>query len=192
MVARCAPDVSPITITALIDTESARNPYAVANVSDGESKSFKSRGTALAYVNNLERLGKTYSAGLMQIYSKNFKSYGLTNESVFDSCENLKAGSKILIENYSKQSGDNVQKNIRNALSRFYSGNDERGYVREYKVDGKSYVQRVEEKAYKVPALKPLDQSEENENEPGNELIVGNKSGDINKSSSWDVFGDFK
>ncbi|MCZ5009193.1 transglycosylase SLT domain-containing protein [Escherichia coli] len=47
-------------------------------------------------MNTLAKSGKHFSAGLMQIYSKNFKALGLDNENVFDPCENIKAGAEIL------------------------------------------------------------------------------------------------
>ncbi|NDO82816.1 conjugal transfer protein TraB [Citrobacter sp. NCU1] len=190
--ARCAPDVHPVTINALIETESGKNPYAVANVSDNESRQFKSREEAIKYVNTLDRQGKNYSAGLMQINSKNFQSYGLDNNTVFDVCKNIQIGAKILTENFERQQGGSDQKKIRNALSRYYSGNDKRGYVKEFNYDGKSYVERVEQKAYKVPALLPPDENALEFNSSKDITTVKTETNIIEKTSSWDVFGDFK
>ncbi|TNV16131.1 lytic transglycosylase domain-containing protein [Buttiauxella sp. B2] len=192
MISRCAPDVHPVTINALIDTESGRNPYAVANVSDNESKQFKSLSSAIAYVNNLERQGKNYSAGLMQINSKNFKAYGLDNNTVFDVCKNIEAGAKILTDNYAAQKEGGEQKKIRNALSRYYSGNDKRGYVKEINYDGKSYVERVEQKAYKVPAILPTEKDSRELDDTGGSVFVKNESILSEEAPPWDVFGDFK
>lgn len=143
-------------------------------------------------MNDLDRQGKNYSAGLMQIYSKNFRAYGLDNNSVFDVCKNIKVGAKILTENYERQKGGSDQLKVRNALSRFYSGNDKRGYVRELNYDGKSYVERVEQKAYKVPALLPPDKNIIDLNESNDIATVKIETDIIEKTSSWDVFGDFK
>lgn len=74
---QCAPAVSPVTLNAIVQTESSGNPYIVANISDGISKSFSNKGSAVAYLNTLAKSGKHFSAGLMQIYSKNFKALGL-------------------------------------------------------------------------------------------------------------------
>ncbi|WP_083772826.1 lytic transglycosylase domain-containing protein [Erwinia tasmaniensis] len=190
--ARCAPDVHPVTINALIETESGRNPYAVANVSDNESRQFKSLEEAIRYVNNLDRQGKNYSAGLMQINSNNFKSYGLDNNKVFDVCKNIQVGAKILTENFERQQGGSEQKKVRNALSRFYSGNDKRGYIKEFNHDGKSYVERVEQKAYKVPALLPPDNNSLDLSISKDIATVKTETNFIQRTSSWDVFGDFK
>ncbi len=128
----------------------------------------------------------------MQINSKNFQAYGLDNTSVFDVCENIKVGAKILTENYERQKGGSDQKKVRNALSRYYSGNDKRGYVREINKDGKSYVERVEQKAYKVPALLPPDNNTLDVNESEDITIVKTENNNFKKTSTWDVFGDFK
>lgn len=143
-------------------------------------------------MNNLDRQGKNYSAGLMQINSKNFKSYGIDNNSVFDACENIKVGAKILTENFDRQQGGNNQKKIRNALSRYYSGNDKRGYVKELNYDGKSYIERVEQKAYKVPALLPPDKDSLGLSVSKDVATIKTESNITEKTTSWDVFGDFK
>lgn len=143
-------------------------------------------------MNNLNRKGKNYSAGLMQINSKNFKHYGLDNNTVFDVCQNIKVGAKILTENYERQQGGSDQLKVRNALSRYYSGNDKRGYVKELNYDGKSYVERMEQKAYKVPALLPPDNVSVDFNESRDITTVKTDTNTIEKTLSWDVFGDFK
>nr|WP_280113422.1 transglycosylase SLT domain-containing protein [Escherichia coli] len=83
---QCAPDVSPDTMNALIMTESGANPYVIANVSDGTSKYFKDEKGAIEYAEKLTTENKRFSAGLTQIYSKNFPSLNLTNKTVFDPC----------------------------------------------------------------------------------------------------------
>jgi len=152
---------------------------------------------AIAYVNDLDRQGKNYSAGLMQINSKNFTSYGVNNETVFDLCSNIKAGAKILTENYIRQGGDDEQINLRKALSRYYSGNDKRGFTKEFNVDGKSYVERVEQKVYKVPALLPsnvvpaLSPLGDNKDNSNDEQVFVKSETDTKTVSTWDVFGDY-
>lgn len=143
-------------------------------------------------MNNLDRQGKNYSAGLMQINSKNFKLYGLDNNSVFDVCKNIQIGAKILTENFERQQGGSDQKKIRNALSRYYSGNDKRGYIKELNYDGKSYVERVEHKAYKVPSLLPPDRNTLDLNDSKDIATVKTEIKNNVKTSEWDVFGDFK
>ncbi|WP_226326719.1 hypothetical protein [Escherichia coli] len=80
LISQCAPDVSPDD--ALIMTESGANPYVIANVSDGTSKYFKDEKGAIEYAEKLTAENKRFSAGLTQIYSKNFPSLNLTNKTV--------------------------------------------------------------------------------------------------------------
>ncbi|EPR9285177.1 lytic transglycosylase domain-containing protein [Escherichia coli] len=184
LLSQCAPDVSPVTGMALIQTESGGNPYVVANVSDGVSKAFDDEKAAVAYVNGLSRQGKTYSAGLMQIYSQNFSVYKVDNSTIFDPCTNIKVGAQILTENYESQKEGDVQMNLRKSLSKYYSGNETRGFKKEKQFDNTSYVERVEKKAYTVPALKPSGLNDEAED---------NSNSNVKKTDAqtWDVFGDF-
>lgn len=182
LISQCAPNVSPVTINAIIQTESGGNPFVIANVSDRESKYFDKKEQAVSYVNILSREGKTYSAGLMQIYSKNFSQYAVDNESVFDPCTNIKVGAKILTENYKQQKEDDEQLNLRKSLSLYYSGNETTGFKKEIKYGNTSYVERVETKAFNVPALKPSIQEPTESEEPFKMET---------NSQMWDVFGDF-
>lgn len=177
---QCAPSVSPDTLNPLIQTESGGNPYAVANVTDKTSRFFSKKETAIMYVDKLEKEGKNYSAGLMQINSANFSAYHLDNDSVFDPCTNINAGARILSENYHKQKEGDEQLNLRQSLSLYYSGNTKTGFKKEKKFNNTSYIERVEQKAYAVPALKPSGpQTDETKTNPLT-------------TESWDVFGDFK
>lgn len=192
---QCAPDVSPKTLNAFVSVESAANPYVVANVSDKTSHYFKSKDAAIKFVNNLERENKTYSAGLMQVYSKNFKAYGLNNENVFDYCTNIKAGAEILKQCYATataETGDQ-QAAIRKAASCYYSGNLIRGFKKE--TDGKSYVDRIELAANKfsVPEIKTgaesdLVETATLEAEKSKSAVYTEQSKSKNQ---WDVFGDY-
>ncbi|MGL4928268.1 MAG: lytic transglycosylase domain-containing protein [Plesiomonas shigelloides] len=180
---QCAPNISPVTLDAIIKTESSGNPYVVANIDDGTSHKFKSQPEATRYINALSRDGKRFSAGLMQIYSGNFPALGLDNNTVFDSCTNIKAGAKILTNNYESIKEGNEQEKLNKALSMYYSGNKTRGLKKEPEYANTSYVERVRNKAYKVPALRA---------EPTNNnrsAIVENST--KNNTQQWDVFGDF-
>lgn len=177
---QCAPSVSPDTLNPLIQTESGGNPFAVANVTDKTSRFFSNKETAIMYVDKLAKEGKNYSAGLMQINSANFSAYHLDNSSVFEPCTNIKAGAKILSENYHKQKESDEQLNLRQSLSLYYSGNTKTGFKKEKNFNNTSYVERVEQKVYDVPALKPSSTH-----------AAETKSNPLT-TESWDVFGDFK
>lgn len=120
----------------------------------------------------------------MQIYSQNFSVYKVDNSTIFDPCTNIKVGAQILTENYESQKEGDVQTNLRKSLSKYYSGNETRGFKKEKQFDNTSYVERVEKKAYAVPALKPSGLNDEAED---------NINSNVKKTETqmWDVFGDF-
>lgn len=192
----CAPDVSPVTLNAVIKTESGGNPYQVANVSDGVSRSFNDADAAVKYLNELSGANKRFSAGLMQIYSGNFSALGLTNKSVFQPCENIKAGASILKENYQKQTGNDTQANVLKSLSMYYSGNDKSGFIKEKQFKNTSYVERVQNNVYTVPELKKNGGGEPTpESNKPTEIVTETETEtetENEMSQQWDVFGDFK
>lgn len=186
---QCAPDVSPVTLNALVGVESAGKPYVVANVTDNTSHYFDNKEKAIFFLNDLSSQKKRYSAGLMQIYSGNFQAYGLTNETVFDHCTNIKTGAEILKSCYntaSKETSD-PQIALRKAMSCYYSGNFTRGFKQES--DGKSYVQRIELKVNKdfaVPEMKVA--GEQKKSSPDKTVVYSNQE---KQKNDWDVFGDY-
>lgn len=183
LINQCAPNVSPDTMNALIMTESGANPYVIANVSDGVSKYFKDEKGAIEYAEKLTTENKNFSAGLTQIYSKNFPSLNLTYKTVFDPCTNIKAGAAVLTDNYLKQKeGTDYQKILR-ALSLYYSGNELTGFKKEKKFNNTSYLERITRNAnfYIVPSIR--NKTDESEITPPND--------EKKTSPEWDVFGDF-
>lgn len=187
---QCAPDVSPVTLNALIGVESEGKPYVVANVTDNTSHYFDNKEKATSFLNKLSSQNKRYSAGLMQIYSGNFQAYGLTNESVFDHCTNIKAGAAILKDCYVRatKETEEPQEAIRKAVSCYYSNNFTRGFKQE--ADGKSYVQRIESKVNKdfaVPEIK-VGSGEQKNSTPDKNVVYSNQE---THKNVWDVFGDY-
>lgn len=189
---QCAPGVAPETLMPLVAVESAAKPFVVANVTDNTSHFFDEKERAVAFVNTLAAQGKNYSAGLMQINAKNFTWLGLTNETVFDHCANIRAGAKVLQSCYARAAKNETseQTALRNALSCYYSGNFQRGYAKE-KTDGKSYIERIETKAVAgvIPALQVDGQTATPAASPAvkpPEFVVSGDEGE-----SWDVFGDY-
>lgn len=191
---QCAPNVAPETLNAVVNVESAGKPFVVANVTDNTSHSFDDKGRAVAFLNDLTRKNKNYSAGLMQINSANFKWLGVSNENIFDSCTNIKAGGKVLQQCWLKAKASELddQKTLRNALSCYYSGNFVRGYKKE-KTDGRSYIERIENKAVArvsgtVPAIRVNGQNDVIDSAP---IRLSSFMVTENKSESWDVFSDY-
>jgi type IV secretion system protein VirB1 len=140
---QCAPSVHPTTLQALVKTESDFNPYAIGVVGGHLARQPRSRDEAVATARALETAGWNYSMGLAQVNRANLRAYGLTLESVFDRCMNLRAGGAILSNCYKRASvgRSEPQDTVRAALSCYYSGNFTRGFKPD--LSGTSYVQRV-------------------------------------------------
>ncbi|PAV06575.1 hypothetical protein CBG25_05590 [Arsenophonus sp. ENCA] len=188
--AQCAPSVAPETLMPLVSVESAQEPFAVANITDNTSHYFDKQSDAVKFLNMLTRQGKNFSAGLMQINAKNFSGLGLTNETVFDYCTNIKAGSQILKKCYLKtaKKEKNEQVAIRKALSCYYSGNEKRGYKKE--ANGTSYIERIELKSVrgKSPVVPALITGNKQTKES-----IKNKSFFMmdSETEGWDIFKDY-
>jgi type IV secretion system protein VirB1 len=157
MLLACAPLVAPGTARALIDVESAGNPYAIGVVAGSLVRQPRNLSEALATARALEAAGWNFSVGLGQVNKKNFAQYGLTLETAFDPCSNLQAMQGILgecFERASVRSGE--QAALRQAFSCYYSGNFQTGFDH-------GYVQRVIA-AYRVGhrnvGRTPIDSSE--------------------------------
>ncbi len=143
---QCQNILNPVVIRTIIDIESSRNQFALAAVTD----KFIINNTlklsdAIEQIDRLEKLGISYSAGLMQINDKNFNSFGLDKYSVFEPCTNIYVGAQIFkncYERSKKKFGNNsALNNLRNAASCYFSGNFKTGY---YLPKGESYVQRFD------------------------------------------------
>ncbi|MFX1689747.1 lytic transglycosylase domain-containing protein [Paraburkholderia sp. A2RI-6] len=140
---QCAPAVHPTTLQALVKAESGFNPYAIGVVGGHLVRQPRNRDEAVATVRALEAAGWNYSMGLAQVNRANLRVYGLTPETAFDPCANLRAGGAILADCYTRAAagGRVPQDAVRAALSCYYSGNFTRGFKPD--VGGTSYVQRV-------------------------------------------------
>ncbi|MBN3786110.1 lytic transglycosylase domain-containing protein [Burkholderia sp. Ac-20353] len=140
---QCAPTVHPTTLQAVVKTESGFNPYAIGVVGGRLARQPRTRDEAVATARALEAAGWNYSMGLAQVNRANLRIYGLTAETVFDPCANLRAGGAILADCYTRASsgGRAPQDAVRAALSCYYSGNFTRGFQPDS--GGTSYVQRV-------------------------------------------------
>lgn len=205
--AQCAPDVAPETLNSLVNVESGGNPYAIAVVYDKSVDKkdkflFEQPSTELEALNIIKELQnqskhKSFSVGLMQVNSVNFKTYGLTNDNMFNACKNIEAGAEIFKACYFLAQKNNPNTNEQNLLriasSCYYSGNEMTGFKVEN--NGKSYVNRINDsvaKVYTVPAIKPLNETEikssvlitqENDFKPQDAPSI--------KVKSWDVFEDY-
>jgi type IV secretion system protein VirB1 len=139
---QCAPNVHPTTLQAIVRTESGFNPYAIGVVGGHLVRQPKSRAEAISTAKALDAQGLNFSMGLGQVNRVNLAGYGLTYESVFDLCANLKAGGGILHECYERATSQlGTGHALGAAISCYYSGNFTRGFQADQV--GTSYVQRV-------------------------------------------------
>lgn len=148
---RCAPDVHPATLAAIVTTESGGNPYAIG-VNKGQRLERQPRSAveALAVAHKLIAAGANVDLGLGQINVKNLAWLGLNVADVFDPCRNLEAAGRVLGECYGraiKKQGEG-QGALRSALSCYNTGDLSRGWRN-------GYVGKVVRTALKIPAIEP-------------------------------------
>lgn len=140
LILACAPAVAPSTVQAIIDVESGGNVLAIGVNRGGKLRRQPANyAEAIAWAQWLLDNGKNFDAGLMQINSANWKRMGLTPATVFDPCTNIRAGAKILTDNYtnaSKSLGPGREALLA-ALSSYNTGNRTAGFHNGYvgKVD---------------------------------------------------------
>lgn len=131
----CAPNVAPDTIARIVQVESGNKVFAInVNRLRGRQPRADNIEDAARLVRLYIARGHTVDMGLMQINSVNLRRLGYTVEDMFDPCTNLKAGAKILTENYTAASRqmDNSQAALRAALSAYNTGNFRNGFRNGY------------------------------------------------------------
>jgi len=127
LAAECAPLVHNATISAVVQTESAGNPWAIG-INNAESKPLSAppstREAAVRTATQLIQDGYNIDMGLAQINSANLSWLGLTVEQIFDPCTNLRAAEKILTENYIRAGRQHAgeQERLAAALSAYNTG----------------------------------------------------------------------
>lgn len=127
LIQTCAPMVHPTTMEAVVTVESAGNPYAIGVVGGHLVRQPRNLDEALATVRMLQSGGWNFSVGHAQINQVNFQRYGLTPETAFDPCTNLRVGGQILQSCYSSSLSSapaqrDSQFHLARALSCYYSG----------------------------------------------------------------------
>ncbi|HEU4459986.1 MAG TPA: lytic transglycosylase domain-containing protein [Methylibium sp.] len=138
----CAPLVNVQTAQALAMVESGLNAHAIGVVGGGLLRQPKSRVEAVATARALHAEGWNFSVGLTQINVRNFERLGLSIDSAFDPCVNLRAMQTVLGDCVTRASSrvgpaqPATQLALRQGLSCYYSGNFATGFKH-------GYVQRV-------------------------------------------------
>ena len=141
LVQHCAPAVDPRTAHALVHVESSLNPFAIGIVGGVLERQPRGRAAAVATARALQAQGWNFSVGLAQINVGNFDRLGLSIDTAFEPCPNLKAMQAVLTECFERAAGSrhtptSAQRALRRSLSCYYSGNFDIGF--EY-----GYVLRV-------------------------------------------------
>jgi type IV secretion system protein VirB1 len=145
LIAACSVNTHADTVRAVIQVESRGNPLAI-NV-NGPVRLRKARDQADAAQLARSAMAQGYSVdmGLMQLNSRNLGKVGLTPETAFDACNNIRAGTMILSGAYGRavaRHGEG-QPALRASLSAYNTGNMLRGfrngYVSRY-YDGRAYA----------------------------------------------------
>jgi len=154
---QCAPSIHPATLTPIVKTESAFNPWAIGVVGRALPRQPQSLEEAVTTVKALVKEGANFSIGLGQINRQHF-DVG-KSEQVFDPCTNLRMTAVVLTGCYSAAIKDGAvqQDALHKAISCYYSGNLKRGFKPEPLFGGTSHVQRVlanaDSSTVAVPAL---------------------------------------
>lgn len=136
---QCAPDVSPVTIEAIIRVESKGNPLAL-NVNHAKVQPVIPMTAPEVSKVAADWIARGFSVdlGLMQINSANLANLGLTIEQVLDPCVNIRAGAAILADGYARAKNlhGEGQTALQAALSAYNTGNFtsgvRNGYVAKY------------------------------------------------------------
>lgn len=135
MAERCAPNVAPQTLLAIIEVESRFNPLAIG-VNGPAPRALRAvdRERARSLAASLIAEGVSIDLGLAQINVGNLRRLGLSLDDAFDPCRNLAAAAVILREAYAQaiRRGEPPQTALRTALSIYNTGHPRRGLTNGY------------------------------------------------------------
>ena len=126
---RCAPQVSPVTMAALVAQESGGDPYALDDDSTHIVYHPVSYAGATRLAAQLIGAGHSVDLGLAQVNSGWLAPLRLTAAEVLEPCENLRAGSLILLRAWRAAGAGPVPgappraKRLARALAIYHSGN---------------------------------------------------------------------
>jgi type IV secretion system protein VirB1 len=131
---RCAPQVDPHTMAAIVSVESGYNPFAIGVVGGHLVRQPRTLDEALSTVEMLKLRDYNFSLGLAQINRHNLARLNESVTSIFEPCANLRAAASILRECFERagRTVDDQQVALRRAISCFYSGNFSTGFSAGY------------------------------------------------------------
>lgn len=130
----CAPFVSSNTMIAVLQHESAGNPWALGVNGSQRFERPKNYQSAVAEAKRLIASGASIDMGLMQINNRTMVNLGLTVEQTYDPCTNVYAGGVVLTRNYVKatEKFSDQQVALRAALSAYNTGTFHKGLKNGY------------------------------------------------------------
>jgi type IV secretion system protein VirB1 len=100
-IARCAPNVGPRTMAAIVKVESGGDPFAIGDNTTRRSYHLRVRAMAETLAHRLIGAGHSVDLGIAQIDDANLGRLGLNVRTAFDPCVNLAAEAHMLAEDYS-------------------------------------------------------------------------------------------
>ena len=150
LAAQCAPGVAPDVMLSMMHVESHFDQYAIG-INHGPVVHPRTFDEAVNTASRYIAAGYSVDLGIAQINSHNLSRLGLAIADTFDPCTSMRAGQKLLLENYSRArqsaSGDDA---IGLAMSYYNSGSPTRGY-------NNGYVGKIfKAAAYVTPAVRDL------------------------------------
>lgn len=131
---RCAPQVAPSTMAAIVRVESGGDSLAIHDNTTGRSYHPRDRADAEAIAQQLLVARHSIDLGIAQINDVNLRAQGLNVQTVFDACANLGASARILSRDYAsaiRRYGAG-QVALRHAIGMYNTGmlDAGRGYIR--------------------------------------------------------------
>lgn len=127
----CAPKVSPITMSAIIQGESGGYPWTinVNGLPDGSMR-FPNKQAAIQAATHYIRMGYKVDLGIAQVDSENLGWLHLSIPQAFDSCRNLHAAQTILLKAYHAAGAAGVS-SLKGTFEAYNSGQitGDRGYA---------------------------------------------------------------
>lgn len=140
IIQECAPNVGFDTMKAIVKVESGFRPHVIGYKVAHENGVYtltrqpQDKQEAISWARWMLANGYRFDAGPAQVNSTNFRAYGLTAESVFEPCMNIKAGAAILADAYqaaTRKYGPGQQALLA-AISAYNSGNFTTGFRNGY------------------------------------------------------------